>query len=68
MINPLAGLVFVDFTTGDMLQLTGTAEIVMGGAMVTQFVGAERLLSFSPSRWVLRRGIFPMRMAGGAEG
>lgn len=68
VINPLAGLVFVDFTTGDMLQLTGTAEIVMGGAMVTQFVGAERLLSFSPSRWVLRRGVFPMRMASGAEG
>ncbi|MBP3124461.1 pyridoxamine 5'-phosphate oxidase family protein [Thalassospira sp. ER-Se-21-Dark] len=68
LINPLTGLVFVDFTNGNMLQITGTAEIIMGGAMVTQFVGAERLLNITPSRWVLRRGAFPMRMAGVAEG
>ncbi|MBC06690.1 MAG: flavin-nucleotide-binding protein [Thalassospira sp.] len=68
LINPLAGLVFVDFTNGDMLQLTGTAEIIMGGAMVSQVSGAERLLSFSPSRWVLRQGAFPMRITGNGEG
>lgn len=68
LINPLAGLVFVDFANGDMLQLTGTAEIIMGGAMVSQVSGAERLLSFSPSRWVLRRGAFPMRITGNGEG
>lgn len=68
LINPLAGLVFVDFANGDMLQITGTAEIVMGGAMVAQFAGAERLVTFAPSRWVLRRGAFPMRMTGKDEG
>lgn len=68
LINPLAGLVFVDFTNGDMLQLTGTAEIIMGGAMVSQVSGAERLLSFNPSRWVLRPGAFPMRITGNGEG
>jgi predicted pyridoxine 5'-phosphate oxidase superfamily flavin-nucleotide-binding protein len=68
LINPLAGLVFVDFTNGDMLQITGTAEIVMGGAMVAQFAGAERLVTFTPTRWVLRRAAFPMRMTGNGEG
>ncbi|NIY77509.1 flavin-nucleotide-binding protein [Thalassospira sp. HF15] len=68
LINPLAGLVFVDFANGDMLQITGTAEIILGGAMVSQFIGAERLISFVPSRWVLRRAAFPMRMTGKDEG
>ena len=68
LINPLAGLVFVDFANGDMLQITGTAEIILGGAMVSQFIDAERLISFTPSRWVLRRAAFPMRMTGKDEG
>ena len=29
LLNPRAGLTFVDFTTGDMLQMTGEAEVVL---------------------------------------
>lgn len=62
VINPRAGLVFVDFATGDMLQLTGTAEIILAGAMVGQYEGAERLVTFTPTKWVYRRAAFPMGM------
>ncbi|MGD8496855.1 MAG: pyridoxamine 5'-phosphate oxidase family protein [Gemmatimonadales bacterium] len=39
-----AGLAFVDFTTGTVLQLTGRAEIVWDAARVAQIPGAERLV------------------------
>ncbi|RCK38456.1 pyridoxamine 5'-phosphate oxidase [Thalassospira profundimaris] len=64
LINPRAGLVFVDFTNGDILQITGNAEIILGGAMVANFDGAERLVAFRPNHWVRRRGAFPLRMSG----
>jgi len=62
LINPRAGLVFVDFSNGDMLQITGTAEIIMGGAMVANFDRAERLVSFRPTEWIYRPAVFPLRM------
>jgi hypothetical protein len=43
-VHPHAGLVVPDFATGDVLQLTGTAEIVWEGAELASFAGAERLL------------------------
>ena len=64
LINPRAGLVFVDFTNGDMLQITGNAEIIMGGAMLANYDGAERLVAFRPSQWIHRPGAFPLRMNG----
>jgi uncharacterized protein len=42
--NPRAGLVFLDFESGDVLQLTGRAEIVWDGAELESFAGAHRLL------------------------
>ena len=43
-IDPRAGLLFIDFATGDLLSLTGAAEIVWQGAELAGFAGAERLL------------------------
>jgi uncharacterized protein len=54
LINPRAGLVFVDFESGDLLQLTGTAELVLESPEIATFAGAERLWRFHPRR-VLRR-------------
>ena len=48
MVNPRAGLLFVDFTTGDMLQLTGSAEVILSSPEVAAFQGAERLWRFRP--------------------
>jgi predicted pyridoxine 5'-phosphate oxidase superfamily flavin-nucleotide-binding protein len=42
--NPRAGLVFIDFAGGDVLQLTGRAEIVWDGPELAAFAGTQRLL------------------------
>jgi predicted pyridoxine 5'-phosphate oxidase superfamily flavin-nucleotide-binding protein len=51
--NPRAGLLFLDFTTGDLLQLTGTAEIVWEGPELESFAGAQRLVRVTAEegRW-----------------
>ena len=42
LINPRCGLLFVDFDSGDTLQLTGEAEILMGPEHTERFPGARR--------------------------
>jgi predicted pyridoxine 5'-phosphate oxidase superfamily flavin-nucleotide-binding protein len=59
--NPRAGLVFFDPATGDVLQTTGTAEIIWDGPEVEAFAGAQRLLRvhIDESRWL--PGALPLR-------
>ena len=45
-LNPRAGLLFISFETGDLLYLTGTAEVIWEGPEVSAYEGAERLLRF----------------------
>lgn len=45
-INPHAGLLVVDFVEGNMLYLTGTAEVIWAGAEISAYAGAERLVRF----------------------
>lgn len=52
--NPRSGLVFVDFATGDLLQLAGDAEVILDSPEIAAFQGAERLWRFRP-RVVVRR-------------
>lgn len=54
--NPRVGLVFPDFRNGDLLQLTGSAEIVFDGPEIAAFAGAERLWRVRVQRAVRRRG------------
>jgi predicted pyridoxine 5'-phosphate oxidase superfamily flavin-nucleotide-binding protein len=63
---PRAGLLIPDFATGDLLQVTGEAEIVWDGPEVEAFPGAGRLwkVKVQSGRW-LRAG-FPLRF-GAAE-
>lgn len=51
--NPRAGLLFIDYESGDLLQLTGRAEIVWDGPELVSFAGAQRLLrvTVTSSRW-----------------
>ncbi len=44
--NPQAGLLFIDFATGDTLQLTGKAAIAWDSIKALQFAGANRLVEF----------------------
>jgi len=62
-VNPRAGLIFTDFETGDVLQLTGDTEIVFEGPEVENFQGSERLWHFTPRRIIRRRAALPIRWA-----
>jgi ferredoxin-NADP reductase/predicted pyridoxine 5'-phosphate oxidase superfamily flavin-nucleotide-binding protein len=68
MLNPKAGLVFPDLATGDMLHLTGDAEVVLESDEIAAFQGAERLWVFRPRKVVLRAGASPLRFAMRADG
>jgi predicted pyridoxine 5'-phosphate oxidase superfamily flavin-nucleotide-binding protein len=59
--NPKAGLVFVDFATGDLLQMTGRAEVSLESPDIATMRGAERLWRFYPERIVRRAGGLPLR-------
>jgi predicted pyridoxine 5'-phosphate oxidase superfamily flavin-nucleotide-binding protein len=52
-IHPRAGLLFVDYESGDLLQITGRAEIVFDAEQVRLYAGAQRLLrvTVEASRW-----------------
>ncbi len=43
-VNPRAGLLFIDFDSGDLLYLAVTADIIWEGPEVEAFEGAQRLL------------------------
>ncbi|MDR5738958.1 pyridoxamine 5'-phosphate oxidase family protein [Caballeronia sp. LZ016] len=60
-VNGKAGLVFADFATGDVLQLTGDAEVLTESPETAAFQGAERLWRFTPRRVVLREDALPLR-------
>jgi uncharacterized protein len=45
-INPRAGLLFIDFSRGDVLYLTGSAQVIWEGDEITAYKGAERLFRF----------------------
>ena len=62
LMNPQAGILFIDFLTGDQLHLQTTAELIEDAADVARYPGAQRLLrlqindvsrkdSATPLRW-----------------
>ncbi|MEZ4298687.1 MAG: pyridoxamine 5'-phosphate oxidase family protein [Polyangiaceae bacterium] len=65
LLSGRAGLLFVDFTRGDLLQITGSAEIISEGDEVARFEGAERLVRVRVSRMVRRRGAVSLRWTAG---
>lgn len=56
LVNPKAGLLFADFERGDLLLLTGSAEVAAETAEAVRFAGAERLLRFEAAEGVLLPG------------
>jgi hypothetical protein len=61
LLNPRAGLLFTDFASGDILQLTGRAEVILDSPEIAAFQGAERLWTFTPEKVVLRECALPLR-------
>ncbi|WP_430474574.1 pyridoxamine 5'-phosphate oxidase family protein [Thalassospira lucentensis] len=66
--NPKAGLVFTDFATGDVLQITGAADVITEGPEITAFQGAERLWRVFPHKAVWRKSALPIRWRTQADG
>ena len=61
LLNPRAGVVIADFGTGDMLFLSGTAEIVWDGPEVASYAGAQRLWRLRPVAGFGLRAALPLR-------
>ncbi len=55
------GLLFLDFDTGDTLQLTGAARVVWDAARLAEFAGAERLVEFRAEEIVEIQDASPLR-------
>lgn len=68
LFNPRAGLVFVDFQTGDLLQMSGSAQVLLDDPEISAFQGAERLLRFTPQRIVHRPAAIALRWKDQDEG
>ncbi|WP_454673617.1 pyridoxamine 5'-phosphate oxidase family protein [Achromobacter pestifer] len=59
--NPRAGLVFIDFARGDVLQLSGRAQVLLDSPEIDTFAGAERLWRVEVQRVVWRPGALALR-------
>jgi len=60
-VNPRAGLLFIDFERGDLLQLAVTAEVLWDGPELAAFAGAERLLRMQVVSVLHRTAALPLR-------
>lgn len=63
MVNPVAGVTFADFGTGELLQMNGRAEVIVDSPEIAAFQGAERLWRFFPDTIVRREQALPLRWA-----
>jgi len=61
LLNPRAGLLFINFELGDLLYLTGAMGAIWEGAELASFTGAERLLRFHLTRGRRITGSLPLR-------
>jgi predicted pyridoxine 5'-phosphate oxidase superfamily flavin-nucleotide-binding protein len=61
VVNPRAGLLFVDFDNGDLLYVAVTAEIIWDGPEVDAFAGAQRLMRFKVQSMRLVASSLPLR-------
>lgn len=61
LLNPRAGLLFVDFSAGHVLMVSGEAEVIWDAPEIQAFPGAERLLSFSVNAGLFMEHALPLR-------
>ena len=61
MMNPLAGLLFIDFESGDLLYLTCKAKIIWNSDELRVFDGAERLVHLTLDEGMLIKNGMPIR-------
>jgi predicted pyridoxine 5'-phosphate oxidase superfamily flavin-nucleotide-binding protein len=61
LVEPRAGLLFIDFERGDLLSLAAGAEVVWDGPEVEALPGAERLIRFTITEVIQVPGVVPLR-------
>jgi len=61
LLNPRSALLFIEFTSGALLQVWAEAEIVWDGPEVAAVAGAQRLVRFHVARWRRVRNAVPLR-------
>lgn len=54
LVNPQAGLLFIDFSNGNVLQLYGHVELLLDSPAIQAFEGAERLWTLEVEQVVRR--------------
>ena len=59
--HPQAGLLFIDFDKGDVLQLSVVAEVLLDDPLLAEFTGAQRLLRARVEGGRLLPGALPLR-------
>ena len=59
--HPRAGLLFIDFDSGELLHLAVTSEIIWNGPEVEAFEGAERLMRLRVTHALRRPAALPLR-------
>ena len=64
-LNPKAGLLFIDFSSGDLLYMTGHAEIIWEGPELESFEGAHRLVRFNLDEMVRSCSALPLQVSFG---
>lgn len=61
LVNPVAGLLFIDFASGDLLHLAGRAEVILDGPELAGLPGAERLWTVTVEHLVRRPAALAQR-------
>ena len=61
LLNPRAGLLFIDFASGDLRQVSGRTELILDGPQVKAFQGAERLWQVQVEEQVWRPAALNLR-------
>ena len=66
-VNPRAGLLLIDFDSGDLLYLAVSAEIVWDGPELQSFKGAQRLLKFQAKSMRRLEAALPLHWGPSAQ-
>ena len=61
LLNPKAGLLLVDYGSGTLVTMTGSAEVVWEGGELRAFEGAERLIRFRAEEVIRIDESLPLR-------
>ena len=68
VLEPRAGLLFVDFATGGLLQITGRTSLVWEGPELDRFPGARRIVGLEIDAIVELPAALPLRWSAANEG